>query len=216
MLKQRSRLIKLIIILSIALILLGIIAITVTFSVRNANYSFTRSVSEAEQELRLQVVSTAESWLGAEEGSAAHAEILSIYNAHEPLAQGYEVQPEDNWCATFVSVVAIQCGLTDIIPTECGCQRQIALWQELDCWQEDDAYVPLPGDIIYYCGSDHGIGGDCTGWSDHVGIVVGTWNGRLKVIEGNNQNTVRYRYLAIDATGIRGYATPDYESKTVP
>ena len=177
----------------------------------NYEYGFAREVTAQEQTLRLQMVKTAEEWLGSDEGSDRHLEILSIYNDFEPLAQGYIVQESDNWCATFVSTVAIQCGLTDIIPTECGCQRQIGLFQELTRWEEDDAYIPLPGDIIYYCNSDKNPLSDCTGWSDHVGIVVGTCNGYIKVIEGNCYNTVAYRYIKIDSTGIRGFATPDYE-----
>lgn len=199
--------------LCILILIAAVIGIGI-FIAYNADYGFSRSVSAGEQKLRLQIVSEAEDWLGADEGSAAHRQILDIYNSHKPLAQGYEVQADDNWCAAFVSTVAIQCGLTDIIPTECGCQRQIGLFQELNCWVEEDDYEPLPGDIIYYCNSDTGLSGDCTGWSDHVGIVVGTWHGIIKVIEGNNSDSVRYRYIPVNAPLIRGYATPDYESKT--
>ena len=110
---------------------------------------------------------------------------------------------------TFVSTVAIQCDLTNIIPTECGCQRQIALFEAIGCWQEDDNYLPLPGDIIYYCSADSGFG-DCTGHSDHVGIVVGTWGCYIKVIEGNVNGAVDYRYILRNARTIRGFATPAY------
>ena len=103
--------------------------------------------------------------------------------------------------------------MTDIIPTECGCQRQIGLFDAIGRWEEEDAYVPLPGDIIYFV-----LKGDtsaaCTAWSDHVGIVVGTNGNRIKVIEGNNGGAVRYRYISVDDPTIRGYALPDYESKT--
>jgi cell wall-associated NlpC family hydrolase len=107
--------------------------------------------------------------------------------------------------------VAIQCGLTDIIPTECGCERQIGLFQALNAWVEDDDYVPLPGDLIYYHRNCMELG-DCKKRSDHVGIVVGTNGDRMKVIEGNYGDGVGYRYLKVDATIIRGYATPDYTS----
>lgn len=181
------------------------------YAVRHGDYAFTRAVSDDERQLRLQVVEEAIRWLGTEEGSTAHTMLLDTYNSHEPLAQGYQVQPDDEWCATFVSAVAIKCGMTDIIPTECGCERQIGLMQDLGCWEEADDYEPLPGDIIYYCWSDSGLGGDCTGWSDHVGIVVGTWHGWIKVIEGNYSDMVAYRYIPINAPDIRGYAIPAYE-----
>ena len=174
-------------------------------------WGFAREVGNYEKELRLVVVETAESWLGAKESDGSHKAIIDIYNAHTPLARGYQVTYEDAWCATFDSAVAIQCGLTDIIPPECGCDPQIKLFQELGCWEEDDAYVPLPGDLIYYhwnCTEPE----DCTKSSDHVGIVAGTAGPFIKVIEGNKDNDVSYRYTMVDAPGIRGYGLPDYSA----
>ena len=75
-----------------------------------------------------------------------------------------------------------------------------------------DSAIPLPGDLIYYhwnCEETE----DCQKRSDHVGIVVGTKGPFIKVIEGNKDNDVSYRYTMVDAPGIRGYGIPDYESK---
>ena len=174
-----------------------------------ADYGFAREVSQAEQEARMAVVRQAEGWLGTREGDERHGKILEIYNTHEPLAQGYLVTTEDNWCAAFGSAVAIQCGMTDIIPTECGCQRQIGLFEAMGCWVEDDGYTPLPGDYIFYCWTDKGFG-DSTGWSSHVGIVTGTAGGYIKVIEGNHDDSVKIRYIPIGGAGIRGFGVPDY------
>ena len=102
--------------------------------------------------------------------------------------------------------------LTQIIPTECGCQRQIGLFQEIGSWEEADDYLPLPGDIIYYSRNNQDPFKDCIGWADHVGIVVGTSGNRIKVIEGNYGDKVDYRYLKVDATIIRGFGIPDYRS----
>ena len=52
--------------------------------------------------------------------------------------------------------------------------------------------------------------GECTGWADHVGIVVGTKWPFIKVIEGNWNDSVSYHYLKLDDVQIRGYAKPDY------
>lgn len=175
------------------------------------DYGFARPVSPEQQQQRTEYVSAAEKWLGAQEGSLQHRQILDIYNTFEPLAQGYIVQESDNWCAAFISAVAIECDLTQIIPTECGCQRQIALFKEMGRWEEADDYIPLPGDIIYYCSKDINPFSDCTGWSDHVGIVVGTCRGYIKVIEGNYNNSVQYRYVPINDAGIRGFALPKYD-----
>lgn len=177
--------------------------------VKTAAFGYAREVSTDEKALRGQIVAAAESWLGSNEAEGTHAGIIDLYNAHTPLAQGYLVQYDDNWCAAFGSTAAIECGLTDIIPTECGCERQIGLFQDLGCWVEDDSYVPLPGDYIFYCWSDSGIG-DCTGWSDHVGIVVGTAGPFIKVIEGNYGDAVGYHILTVNAATIRGYGTPNY------
>lgn len=199
------------------LILAGAIAAVILLTLggiwlysRSANYTFYKTVPPAEAEARTKMVRTAEKWLGTSEGSAEHRAIIDLYNSHQPLAQNYRVQYDDEWCATFVSAVAIECGFTDIIPTECGCQRQIGLFRELGVWEEADDHKPLPGDIIYYSWGESSLSGDCTGWSDHVGIVVGTNGNFIKVIEGNKDNKVAYRYLSIDERTIRGYAIPGY------
>ena len=195
---------------SLTILVLVLSVLTVACRNQNRNYGFAREVPEEERQLRLKLVETAERWLGSNEQDNSHQPIIDLYNQHDPLAQGYMVQYDDQWCATFVSASAIEAEMTQIIPTECGCQRQIALFQELGTWEEADDYLPLPGDIIYYCRNNKKIGADCVGWSDHVGIVVGTSGNRIKVIEGNNGDRVAYRYLPVDALIIRGYAIPDY------
>lgn len=209
--RKRNKIKPRIIILTV-LILVLIPGIFTFYTNRDAyrTYGFAREVPEEEKLLRMQLVETAQGWLGSKEADGSHQPIIDLYNQHEPLAQGYKVQYDDQWCATFVSASAIKAELTHIIPTECGCERQIGLFQELGSWEEADDYLPLPGDIIYYCRNNKDIGKDCIGWSDHVGIVVGTNGRRIKVIEGNYGDAVGYRYLPSDALIIRGYAIPDY------
>ena len=178
-----------------------------------ADWGFSRDISFSEQLRRLHTVHTAEKWLGSREGLANHERIVQIYNSHEPLAQGYEVTVDDSWCAAFGSAVAIECNLTDIIPTECGCERQIGLWKEIGRWEENDNYMPLPGDYIYYAWNERQIFGDCTGWAEHVGIVVGTAGPFIKVIEGNKDDMVDYRIILRGDYRIRGYGLPDYVAK---
>ena len=195
------------------LLLPGILTLLVlgTILFYRHGWGFAREIGKEEKKLRLQVVHTAESWRGTKESDGSHREIIDIYNAHTPLARGYTVTYEDAWCAAFDSVVAIGCGLTEIIPTECGCTPQIELFREMGCWEEDDGYVPLPGDIIYYHWHCTELG-DCRDRSDHVGIVVGTIGPFIKVIEGNRNNDVSYRITMVNATHIRGYGIPDYEN----
>lgn len=175
----------------------------------NASWGFAREVSDAEVQRRMSLVRSAEKWLGTKEADGSHQEIIDLYNSQESLPMGYEVQYTDSWCAAFVTAAALEAGLTDILPPECGCQRQIGLFAQMDRWQEKDTYVPLPGDIIYYAW-DEKNSGDCTGWADHVGIVVGTCWPFVKVIEGNKDDQVDYRIVSIWNSTIRGYGLPEY------
>lgn len=190
-------------------IFLALCALTVGFLwlyLPRAEFGFARE--SADDVTRAYLVADAQQHLGVQEGSQEHHAIIDTYNGHQPLSQGYEVQYDDDWCATFVSAVSIEAGLTDIIPTECSCERQIGLWQELGRWEEDDSYLPLPGDIIYYDWDVRTLG-DSTGWADHVGIVVGTHGPFLKVIEGNKDDAVGYRYILRWDPRIRGYGILD-------
>ena len=194
--------------------LLTALALMVTSAAVCAHYlfdpwGFYRKVSPEEAALRMELVKTAESYLGCREDDHSHQRIIDLYNSQEPLPMDYKVQYSDSWCATFVSAVAISCNLTEIIPIECGCQRQIELFQALGRWEESDHSIPQPGDLIYY---DWNMDkrGECTGWADHVGIVVGIKWPFLKVIEGNFRDSVDYHYLLLNDVQIRGFAEPDY------
>lgn len=165
-----------------------------------------------EKELRKLVVDTAEAWLGCKGSDGSHKQIIDIYNSHTPRARGYKVRYTDYWCATFVSAVAIKLGLTDIIPTECSCNKQIELFKALGCWQEADDYKPSAGDILYYDWEDTGVG-ENKGRADHVGFVVSVTGNNMKIIEGNKKNEVAYRELKVNGRYIRGYALPKYGSK---
>ena len=161
------------------------------------------------QEEWAKVVSIAQSYIGCNGRDGSHKKIIDLYNSHKPLARGYPVKYTDAWCSTFASAVAIQAGLTSIIPTECGCQKHIELFKKLGSWQENDAYVPSPGDYIFYDWQDNGVG-DNTGAADHVGIVEKVSGQTITVIEGNYSNSVKRRTLAVNGRYIRGYGVPKY------
>ena len=167
-----------------------------------------------ELQLRQLVVEKAESYFGVQKGTAKHKELVDIYNSHKPLARGYALKYTDAWCSGFVSAIAIACGLTDIIPTEVGCPKHIALFQKLGRWQENDAYAPTIGDILFYDWQDDGKG-DNTGSPDHVGIVTHVDSKYITVIEGNmgSQSVVGRRTLQINGKTIRGYGVPNYAAK---
>ena len=192
-----------------ALAIIAVIVILSAAVLSQVEFGYHRSVPAAEAALRDSIVTTAVDWLGCNEDDNSHIPIVDIYNSHEPLARGYAVQYDDEWCSTYASAVAIQCGLTDIVPTECGCERQIWLFMEIGAWEEDDNYIPLPGDYIFYS-KENGNWGDNVGWAEHIGIVVGVWNNWIKVIEGNKDDAVSYRYIKSGDWIIRGYGIPDY------
>lgn len=165
-----------------------------------------------EAQIREKVVATAKTWLGCKESDGSHRKIVDVYNSHRPLARGYALRYTDAWCAGFVSAVAIRLGLTDIMPTEVGVGEMIKLYQRLGRWKESDSYVPKPGDVIMYAWGDNGVG-DCTGGASHVGIVVACDGKIITVIEGNKNDAVGYREIAVNGRYIRGFGLPDYASK---
>lgn len=200
---------KILIILTVILVGMVLIVSGLYLYYTHANWDFSREVSDRERQLRLSLVHAAEGWLGRNEADGSHQEIIDLYNTQDSLPMDYEVTYNDSWCATFVSAAAMKAELTDRIPMECGCQRQIDLLQNMGIWVEQDTYFPLPGDLIYYAW-DKKASGDCTGWADHVGIVVGTCWPFVKVIEGNKDDRVDYRIVSIWNGTIRGYGTPNY------
>ena len=161
------------------------------------------------------VVAQAQAWLGKNEKDGSHKGIIDVYNAHKPLARGYKVKYTDEWCATFVSAVAVKLGYTDIIPTECGCEKMIELFKAKGSWDENDARVPNPGEIIFYDWDDSGKG-DNRGYTDHVGIVEKVSGNTITVIEGNLNNAVGRRTIAVNAKYIRGYGVPKYKEEKAP
>ena len=165
-----------------------------------------------ENEIRQKVVSTALAWLGTRENTAKHQEMLDIYNSQRPLPRGTRMLASWPWCAAFVSTVSLQLGLRDIMPTECGCPGMVRLYQDIGRWVEDDAYVPSPGDVVFYDWQDTGYG-DNVGHPDHVGIVAACDGQTMTIIEGNNANAVNKRVLAVNARFIRGFGIPDFASK---
>ena len=159
------------------------------------------------------IIEKAQSYLGVVEGSARHREIIDRYNAKKPLPRGYAVKYTDAWCATFVSSIAIMCGYTDIIPTECGCPQMVTLAKQMGIWQESDAYRPQKGDIILYDWQDSGSG-DNTGVPDHIGFVESVSGNQMTIIEGNYNGRVKERRLPVNGRYIRGFITPKYTAES--
>ena len=132
------------------------------------------SAGMTENELRQMVANNMRGWIGLKRSDRSHMVIINLYNSCLPLARGYKVQPTDDYCATGASAAGIKAGLTDIIPRECSCGYMIQLFQKMGRWIENDAYIPDTGDFVFYYWKDgmNYATTDCTGWPDHVGIVL--------------------------------------------
>ena len=120
------------------------------------------------------------------------------------------------WCACTWSALAAALRYESIMPMEISCYYLIEAAKKMGCWQENDAYVPSPGDGVLYDWQDNGIG-DNTGNPDHVGTVIEVHkeSGYMVVEEGNYGNAVKKRTLSINGKFIRGFITPKYDDNAV-
>ena len=163
-----------------------------------------------EKELRNNVITIAKGYLGYTEANAGDDKIIDTYNSIRPSG-GYKMTHTDAWCAAFTSVCGYEAGLSDIIPINCSCEKMIEKFKKLGRWQEDGTITPQVGDLIFYDWDSKAQPTD--GWADHVGIVKSVSAKYITAIEGNYDDAVKERKIAIDNRFIRGYGLPDYVSK---
>lgn len=162
---------------------------------------------------RLNAALAAARWLGIREGSREHLEILGVYNSITPLPRGYRLGERDPWCAGFVSAAAVMAGEGNRYPLECSCSKIIEKAKQMGIWVEDDRHEPLIGDWVLYDWQAKGDG-DCVGAPDHVGIVIGKEGDVLLIVEGNYDNQVKLREIAVNDEKIRGYVCPEWTEVT--
>lgn len=155
------------------------------------------------------VVKIMQGWIGKNESDGSHKTIIDVYNKISPLPRSYKVTYTDAWCAATVSAAYHQAGYDAIFPSECGCSNMITKAQQMGIWVENDAYVPNPGDCILYDWRDSGVG-DNTGTPDHVGMVEKVSGSTITVIEGNKNDAVERRTIAVNGKYIRGYVCPKF------
>lgn len=165
-----------------------------------------------EKQLRQKYVDTFKSFLGSKEGSTGHKKIIDTYNTYKPHPRGFKMTYSADWCAASVSSIALMCGIEKIFAFECSCNTQIRMWKEMGVWQENDAYKPQIGDIVYFDWDDRSGKADNRGEVEHVGAVAEVLGNVLRIIEGNKNNSVAYREITVNGKYIRGYAVPDYAS----
>lgn len=169
-----------------------------------------------EAQARQKIVSIMQGWIGLKRSDRSHAPIIDTYNGNKPLPRGYAVAYNDAYCATTTSAAAIKAGYTDIIPVECSCYYLIEKAKAMGIWQENDAYIPAPGDEVLYDWDDgpNYATTDNRGTPEHVGMVEAVSGNTIKVMEGNmSGGVVGRRNLQVNGRYIRGFICPNYASK---
>jgi len=176
----------------------------------SSSTSSTSSTSGADK--RQKVINVMRSWIDITDGSSGHKNIINTYNQIKPLPNGFKMDIYNSWCATTVSAAFHKAGLDSIFPSECSCQRMVKKAQTMGIWQENDAYVPSPGDVIVY-DFDSEDEGDSKGWADHVGLVEKVEGDKITLIEGNigNPSHVGRRTIEVDYWATRGFITPKFK-----
>lgn len=168
------------------------------------------------KDLRKKLVKTALEDIGAKEGGKKHKKIIDIFNKVKP--DGWAMTYKAPWCAAAVSSWTIEAFGADkakkYFPLSANCGTIISKAKKLGIWKEKDSYKPTAGDWILYDWQDSGRGDD-KGSPDHVGLVQKVGEKYFTVIEGNKNDAVENRRVAINGKYIRGFVVPDY-SKMVP
>lgn len=124
------------------------------------------------------------------------------------------------WCAWFVSAVARECKLTDIIPLSGGAGSipRTGVPNGMGKWYEGYNSKPQKGDIIVFTwnglGSYESSGQDKY-YSDHVGVVYAVDSDYVYTVEGNANgsntgSTVCKKSYELYSGKINGYYRPNW------
>ena len=129
------------------------------------------------------------------------------------------------WCAWFVSTVARECKLTDVIPLSGGAGSipRAGVPKGMGRWYEGHNSKPQKGDIIVFTwnglGSYENVGQDKY-YSDHVGIVYAVDGNYVYTVEGNANgsntgSTVCKKSYNLYSGKINGYYRPNWSDSKV-
>lgn len=151
------------------------------------------------------MIKLAENYLGI--GYNKKLELMEYYNKFcypqvDPKRK-YRIQPNDDWCAMFTTVIAHKAGLNaSNFPFEVSVWWQCEIAKQRGLYHTD-VNKAKPNDLIIY---DWKKGNRY----NHVGFVVSVGNGMLRAIEGNKSNTVAYRNIKSNSPLIRGFISTNY------
>lgn len=117
------------------------------------------------------------------------------------IKRKYKIQPSDNWCAMFCSVIAHKCGVKNF-PYEVSVYYMTQLAKQSGHFVTDETAVTAGDLIIYDWKAD--------GTLNHVGIIIEITPTHFKVIEGNYNKTVGLRTVKRNNREVYGFIKVDH------
>lgn len=152
------------------------------------------------------MINTALKYLGLNvQGKIA---LMDYYNSKiYPLIsvkRKYKIQPNDNWCAMFCSVIAHKCGVKNF-PYEVSVFYMTGLAKKAGSFTRDIKEVKA-GDLIVYDWKNNGT-------LDHVGIITEITPHLIKVVEGNYNKTVGLRSVKYPNKEVYGFIKVHHKDK---
>ena len=119
------------------------------------------------------------------------------------IKRKYKIQPNDNWCAMFCSVIAHKCGVKNF-PYEVSVYYMTQLAKQSGHFVADEKTVTAGDLIIYDWKAD--------GTLNHVGIITEITPTHFKVVEGNYNNTVGLRTVKRNNREVYGFIKVENEA----
>ena len=151
------------------------------------------------------MINTALKYLGLNvQGKLA---LMDYYNSKVyPLInikRKYKIQPNDNWCAMFCSVIAHKCNVKNF-PYEVSVYYMTQLAKKSGHFTNDHNEVTAGDLIIYDWKAD--------GTLNHVGIITEITPSHFKVIEGNYNKTVGLRTVTRNNKEVYGFIKVEHRA----
>lgn len=146
------------------------------------------------------MINTARQYLGINEFQKK--QLMDYYNSKiYPLIDNdrkYKIQPNDNWCAMFCSVIAHKIGRTkDNFPFEVSVFYMARNAKRMGIFTTDLNKAQVNDLVVYDWKAD--------GTLNHVGILQEIGTDYIKVLEGNYSNTVKVRTVKMPNREVYGY-----------
>ena len=146
------------------------------------------------------MINTARQYLGINEFQKK--QLMDYYNSKVyPLIDNdrkYKIQPNDNWCAMFCSVIAHKIGRTkDNFPFEASVYYMTRNAKRMGIFTTDLNKAQVNDLVVYDWKAD--------GTLNHVGILQEIGTDYIKVLEGNYSNTVKVRTVKMPNREVYGY-----------